>query len=171
MSRGDPRGNVSRQMQYSYMQLAVSDVEFLKELLTAFGEAFREFDTYQSAVPSDAYLRKLLSRPHFIALVAMNDAKKVVGGAVAYELEKFEQDRREIYIYDLAVLESHRRKGIAPGLIEELKRLAKERDAYVIFVQADKTDAVAIRLYESLGTKQDVYHFDIMVDLCSLNPR
>jgi aminoglycoside 3-N-acetyltransferase I len=158
-------------MHYSYMQLAVSDVEFLKELLTVFGEAFREFDTYQSAVPSDAYLRKLLSRPHFIALVAMNDAKKVVGGAVAYELEKFEQDRREIYIYDLAVLESHRRKGIAPGLIEELKRLAKERDAYVIFVQADKTDAVAIRLYESLGTKQDVYHFDIMVDLCSLNPR
>jgi hypothetical protein len=61
------------------MQLAVSDVEFLKELLTVFGEAFREFDTYQSAVPSDAYLRKLLSRPHFIALVAMNDAKSLAG--------------------------------------------------------------------------------------------
>ncbi|MGH6819457.1 MAG: GNAT family N-acetyltransferase, partial [Methylocella sp.] len=89
----------------------------------------------------------------------------------AYELEKFEQDRREIYIYDLAVLESHRRKGVATRLIEELKRLAKERDAYVIFVQADKTDAVAIRLYESLGTKEDVYHFDIMVDLLCSNPR
>ncbi len=83
----------------------------------------------------------------------------------AYELQKFEQDRREIYIYDLAVLEPHRRKGIAARLIEELKRLVKERDAYVIFVQAHKTDAVAIRLYESLGTKEDVYHFDIMVDL------
>jgi aminoglycoside 3-N-acetyltransferase I len=158
-------------MRYSYMQLAVSDVGLLKELLTVFGEAFREFDTYQSAVPSDAYLRKLLSRPHFIALVAMNDEKKVVGGLVAYELEKFEQDRREIYVYDLAVLESHRRKGIATRFIDELKRLAKERNAYVIFVQADKTDAVAIRLYESLGSKQDVYHFDITVDLCSSNPR
>ena len=58
---------------------------------------------------------------------------------MAYELEKCEQDRRELYIYDLAILESHRRKGIATRLIEELKRLAKERDAYVIFVQADKT--------------------------------
>ncbi len=158
-------------MRYSYMQLAVSDVGLLKELLTVFGEAFREFDTYQGAVPSDAYLRTLLSRPHFIASVAMNDEKEVVGGLVAYELEKFEQDRREIYIYDLAVLESHRRKGIAMQLIEELKRAAKERDAYVIFVQADKTDAAAIRLYESLGAKEDVYHFDIMVDPFSSNPR
>ncbi len=158
-------------MHYSYMQLAVSDSWLLRELLTAFGEAFKEFETYQSAVPSDAYLRTLLSRPHFIASVAMNDEKKVIGGLVAYELEKFEQDRREIYIYDLAVLESHRRKGIATRLIEELKHLAIERDAYVIFVQADKTDAVAIRLYESLGTKEDVYHLDIKVDLPYSNLR
>lgn len=158
-------------MRYSYMQLAVSDVGILKELLRVFGEAFREFETYQTAVPSDAYLQTLLARPYFIASVAMNDEKKVVGGLVAYELEKFEQDRREIYIYDLAVLESHRRKGIATRLIEELRRLAKERDAYVIFVQADKTDAVAIRLYESLGIKEDVYHFDIMVDPFYSNPR
>lgn len=156
-------------MHYSYMQLAVSDSRLLKELLTVFGEAFNEFDTYQSAVPSDAYLRTLLSRPHFIASIAMNDEKKVVAGLVAYELEKFEQDRREIYIYDLAVLESHRRKGIATRLIKELKRLAKERDAYVIFVQADKTGAVAIRLYETLGTKEDVCHFDIKVDLPNSN--
>jgi aminoglycoside 3-N-acetyltransferase I len=158
-------------MRYSYRRLAVSNVGLLKELLTVFGEAFREFDTYQSAVPSDAYLRTLLSRPHFIASVAMNDEKKVVGGLSAYELEKFEQDRREIYIYDLAVLESHRRKGIATRLIDELKRLAKERNAYVIFVQADETDTVAIQLYESLGSKDDVYHFDFTVDLCSSNPR
>ncbi len=158
-------------MHYSYMQLGASNSGLLKKLLTVFGEAFEEFDTYQSAVPCDAYLRTLLSRPHFIASVAMSDEKKVVGGLVAYVLEKFEQDRREIYIYDLAVLEFHRRKGIATRLIDELKRLAIERDAYVIFVQADRTDAVAIRLYESLGTKEDVYHFDIKVDFPNSNLR
>jgi aminoglycoside 3-N-acetyltransferase I len=67
-------------MRYSYRRLAVSDVGLLKELLTVFGEAFREFDTYQSAVPSDVYLRTLLSKPHFIASVAMKDEKKIVGG-------------------------------------------------------------------------------------------
>jgi aminoglycoside 3-N-acetyltransferase I len=143
-------------------QLSSSDVALLKELLKVFGEAFEDLDTYQSAIPRDAYLRLLLSKPHFIVLVAMDD-NAVVGGLAAYELEKFEQDRREIYIYDLAVSQHHRRKGIATKLINQLKGLAKERSAYVIFVQADQGDTAAIRLYESLGTKEDVHHFDISV--------
>jgi len=150
-------------MSYTYTQLAGSDVEILKRLLEVFGEAFNEIDTYQAAVPDDAYLGALLSKPHFIVIVALSD-NKVVGGLAAYELEKFEQDRREIYIYDLAVSENHRRKGIARSLINELKGLAKLRKAYVIYVQADREDDPAIRLYESLGTREDVYHFDIAVD-------
>ncbi len=141
--------------------LATDDVTLLKALLGVFAEAFDDRDSYQSAVPTDAYLASLLSKPHFIALVAM-DGDRVVGGLAAYELEKFEQDRREIYIYDLAILESHRRRGLATGLIEELKRLAKKRNVYVIYVQADYADPPAIKLYESLGTKEEVLHFDII---------
>jgi aminoglycoside 3-N-acetyltransferase I len=92
------------------------------------------------------------------------DKNEVVGGLAAYELEKFEQDRREIYIYDLAVNEHHRRKGVATELINNLKRIAKARKAYIIYVQADKGDDPAIKLYESLGIREDVYHFDIPVD-------
>ena len=150
-------------MDHAYRQLLSSDVAILKALLKVFGEAFQEIDTYQSAVPSDAYLETLLSRQHFIALVATVGGE-VVGGLAAYELEKFEQDRREIYIYDLAILEQHRRKGIATQLIKKLKRVAKERDAYVVFVQADRGDTPAIRLYESLGSRESVFHFDISMD-------
>jgi aminoglycoside 3-N-acetyltransferase I len=96
-------------------------------------------------------------------VVVVTDGDKVIGGLAAYELEKFEQDRREIYIYDLAVSEHHRRKGVATQLIDELRHVATRRRAYVIFVQADKGDIPAIRLYESLGTKEDVFHFDIAV--------
>jgi len=39
----------------------------------------------------------------------------------AYELRKFEQERSEVYIYDLAVASAHRREGIATALIERLK--------------------------------------------------
>jgi aminoglycoside 3-N-acetyltransferase I len=150
-------------MEYSYKQLSGDDVELFKNLLKVFGEAFDELSTYQDAVPSDSYLQSLLNKPHFIALIAQN-GDEVVGGIAAYVLEKFEQDRREIYIYDLAVAESHRRKGIATALIKNLQRIAKERAAYVIFVQADQGDIAAIKLYESFGTREDVYHFDIPVD-------
>jgi aminoglycoside 3-N-acetyltransferase I len=147
-------------VEYAFKHLAWSDVSVLKALLAVFGEAFGETETYQGAVPSDAYLDALLRKPHFIAVVALQ-GERVVGGLAAYELEKFEQARSEVYIYDLAVREGDRRKGVATGLIRALGRIAKERGAYVMFVQADLVDDPAIRLYESLGTREDVLHFDI----------
>jgi aminoglycoside 3-N-acetyltransferase I len=147
---------------YSFAQLTTADVRLLKELLRVFGEAFEDVATYQGAVPSDDYLQSLLAMPHFIVIVAQRDGE-VVGGLAAYELQKFERNRREIYIYDLAVAEEHRRRHVATGLINELKRIAKSRAAYVIYVQADHGDAPAIALYESLGRREDVFHFDIDV--------
>jgi aminoglycoside 3-N-acetyltransferase I len=147
-------------MDYRYEQISAGDLPILKSLLAVFGEAFGEPETYQGAVPSDAYLGALLKKPHFIALAALRGGE-VVGGLAAYELEKFEQARSEIYIYDLAVREGDRRKGVATSLIRALGRIAQERGAYVMFVQADHGDDPAIRLYESLGTREDVFHFDI----------
>ncbi len=150
-------------MNYSYKQLAETDVVLMKKLLKVFGDAFEDIKSYQGAVPSDTYLRTLLSKKPFIVVVALDESRAVVGGLTAYQLDKFEQDRREIYIYDLAVLMAHRRKGIATALINNLRTIAKKRKAYVIFVQADHGDMPAIKLYESLGKREDVYHFDIEV--------
>src|SRR5262249_35397602 len=91
---------------YTYRRLTCADVLLLKELLRVFAEAFGEVDTYQHFMPSDEYLTRLMSQQHFIALVAMK-GEEIVGGLAAYELDKFEQDRREIYIYDLARLPTH----------------------------------------------------------------
>jgi len=144
----------------SFVQLGRSDVARLKRLLAVFGEAFQDMAAYQAAVPREGYLESFLTDERCITVVATND-EEVVGGLVAYELPKFEQERKEFYIYDLAVLEAHRRRGIATGLIETLKSIARTRGAYVIYVQADRGDAPAIALYESLGVREDVLHFDI----------
>src|SRR5690606_5892520 len=105
-----------------------------------------------------------------LALVAL-DGSIVVGGLAAYELRKFEQQRSEIYIYDLAVNTRYRRQGIATALIAKLKRIAKARGAYVIFVQADTgvEDEPAIALYTKLGIREKVLHFDIAVESDSDN--
>ena len=137
-----------------------SDVVEFRSLLALFGAAFDDRKTYLSAQPDDDYLRRLLASDTFIA-VATFDGMTVIGGLAAYVLPKFEQARSEIYIYDLAVHEQHRRKGVATSLIGELKRLAAERGAYVIYVQADYGDDAAIALYSKLGTREDVMHFDI----------
>lgn len=143
-------------------RLAPDDIAPMRRLLAMFGEAFDEVATYTAKQPGDAYLAELLGGDTFIALAAL-DGERVVGGLTAYELKKFEQARSEIYIYDLAVAESHRRRGIATGLIERMKTIAGERGAYVVIVQADLGDDPAIALYTKLGKREDVLHFDIDV--------
>jgi aminoglycoside 3-N-acetyltransferase I len=130
-------------------------------LLAVFAKAFDDAESYVSAPPSDNYLNTLIGRDDFIPLVAVSDGA-VVGGLAAYVLRKFEQERSEIYIYDLAVDENYRRRGIATGLINKLREIAREKGAWVIYVQADHGDDPATKLYESLGTREDVLHFDIM---------
>ncbi len=125
-----------------------------------FGRAFDEMETYTGDQPADAYLEDLLGGGPFIAVAAL-EGETVIGGLAAYELKKFEQARSEIYIYDLAVDENHRRRGVATGLIEHLKGIAVERGAYVIYVQADLGDDPAVALYTKLGIREDVLHFDI----------
>lgn len=151
--------------RYDIRQLAPDDLELIDELLSVFGAAFDDEKTYAGKRPGAEYMRRLLGSDYFIALAALSD-EKVVGGIAAYELKKFERERSEIYIYDLAVVEKHRRKGIATALIRELKKIAAARGAYVIFVQADTgvEDEPAIALYTKLGEREDVLHFDIPVE-------
>lgn len=151
-------------------QLGSHEVAVMEALLGTFGEVFNDVETYTGNRPRVEYLRRLLDSEYFIALAALKEGC-VVGGLAAYELKKFEQERSEIYIYDLAVSEEHRREGIATALIEKLKKIATERGAYVLFVQADTAvgDEPAIALYTKLGVREDVLHFDIPVSRNSNN--
>ena len=143
-------------------RLGPGEAAAFAELNAVFAVAFDDPDSYAGDPPGEAYLEGLLAKPHIIPLVAIADGE-IVGGLVAYELDKFERRRREVYIYDLAVREDWRRRGVATALIEHLRIIAGDRDAWVMFVQADHVDPPAIALYESLGTREEVLHFDIPV--------
>lgn len=147
-------------MQYEARILGADDLATLRGMLSVFGEAFDDRGTYTAAQPDDAYLAQLLGSAGFVAIAAVTRSE-VVGGLAAYVLPKFEQARSEVYIYDLAVAESHRRRGVATAMIRKLQERAAELGAWVIYVQADIGDDPAIALYTKLGTREEVLHFDI----------
>lgn len=149
-------------MHFDLQRLGPRDLERLRQLNALFGEAFAEPETYLGRPPDDAWLQALLAKPEVVALVALAD-QEVAGGLVAYELDKFEQARREVYIYDLAVAEPWRRQGVATSLIGRLQEIAAERGAWVVYVQADHGDDAAIALYGKLGVREEVLHFDLPV--------
>mgnify|MGYP001209317999 CR=1 FL=1 len=142
--------------------LDATQVDTMQAMVRLFAEVFGDAESHARHAPSSTYLEQLLASDTFIAIAALED-EGVVAGLAAYELRKFEQERSEIYIYDLAVAESHRRQGLATALIETLQDIAAARGAWVIFVQADHGDDPAVALYTKLGTREDVMHFDIPV--------
>ena len=144
-------------------RLRPGDLGLLRQLNALFGDVFGEPETYGAHPPDDDWCRDLLSREDLILLVAA-DGERIVGGLAAYVLRKFEQARSEIYIYDLAVAEDRRREGIAIALIEEVRRIGRERGVWTIFVQADivPEDEPARRLYRKLACEEiTALHFDI----------
>ncbi|AWN37494.1 AAC(3)-I family aminoglycoside N-acetyltransferase [Methylobacterium radiodurans] len=149
-------------MSRSVRRLGPADIAALRALNALFADAFGDRETYAGAPPADAWLAGLLAKEHIVVLAAER-AGEVVGGLVAYTFDKVERMRREIYIYDLAVAEAHRRRGVATDLIAHLRGIAAACGAWVVFVQADHGDDPAIALYGKLGTREEVLHFDIPV--------
>jgi aminoglycoside 3-N-acetyltransferase I len=146
-------------MTFSVERLGDADTGLMRRLNELFARVFMEPESYKPA-PSESYFARVLARTDVIVLAAVADGD-VVGGLVAYVLEKLEQERSEIYIYDLAVAEHCRRRGVATALIAEVQAIARRVGAWVVYVQADYVDAPAVALYEKLGTREEVLHFDI----------
>ncbi len=141
-------------------RLGSADVAHLRRLNLVFADAFADFKNYADEPPSEIYLKELLAKDHVIAIVALS-GDEVLGGLVAYELDKSETARREVYIYDLAVRAEHRRRKVATAVLECLFGIAARREAWVIYVQADQADEPAIALYKRLGARRQVLHFEI----------
>ena len=111
----------------TYQILTSDDLGLMRDLLRLYGDVFEMADIYHANQPDDAYLQHLLKRDDFISIIARN-GMGVIAGLSGYVLHKFEQNRREFYIYDLAVHPDWRRMKVATNLIEQLKAEARRRD-------------------------------------------
>ncbi len=142
----------------SIRRLGPTDGGDLRRLNRLFAHVFEE-DSLLDGGPGAAADRDWLGDVRNVALVA-DEGARIVGGLVAYRLDKNE-GRREFYLYDLAVAADARRQGVATALIEALREVARKAGAWVIYVQADLGDEPAITLYERLSAREQVLHFDI----------
>jgi ribosomal protein S18 acetylase RimI-like enzyme len=94
----------------------------------------------------------LLADPRTLMLVAF-DAERPVGFVLAHELPRRHGDRSGLFVYEVDVAETHRRRGIAAALLARLAALARERGIRSGFVLTDQDNGPANALYESAGGK------------------
>lgn len=151
-------------MDYTLLRLGTDNVDALRSLNALFADVFDDTQSYSEQPPSDAYMREFLADDHHIVLVAQN-AGRVIGGLVAYHLPKFERERSEVYVYDLAVSTEHHHQGIGKALMTKVREVAQSLGAYVVFVQADEADD-AVEFYRALNPSEEIAtrNFDFTIN-------
>lgn len=140
-------------------RLHENDHDLLSDLVDLFNEVFEE----GSNKGSKAQLKKLLQKPDFHAIVAFSDGG-VIGGATAYELERYYNDKRELFIYDIAVKTAFHNKGIGKSLMNYLKTYGQETELECIFVEAMADEDQANMFYKStIGEGANVIQYTIEI--------
>ena len=107
---------------------------------------------------SEAYLERLLASPSFWAVAAFEDGR-VVGGLTAHTIPMTRSQSAELFVFDLAVHEDFRRRGIGGRLVATLRALAAEAGISEVFVPADEDDTHALEFYRSLAGRESAVSF------------
>jgi ribosomal protein S18 acetylase RimI-like enzyme len=82
-------------------------------------------------------------------------------------VEVLHPDKRgELFLNEIAVVDQARRRGVARALIEELKRLGRERRCVSMWVLTDEDNSPAMSLYRGTGGVWDgdvqvMFEFDL----------
>jgi aminoglycoside 3-N-acetyltransferase I len=113
-------------------------------------DVVRKLATYER--PGDP--QALLADPRTLMLVAF-DGDDPVGFVLAHELPRRHGPRAKLFLYEVDVAETHRRRGIASELLARLGELARDRGIRTGFVLAEPDNGPANALYRSVGGATD----------------
>jgi ribosomal protein S18 acetylase RimI-like enzyme len=100
--------------------------------------------------PIDPQLtREFLADPRHHIVVAIDNGQ-VVGFASGVHYVHPDKPP-EMWINEVGVAPSHRRRGLAKAVLQSLLQIARERNCSSAWVLTDQTNEAAIALYESAG--------------------
>jgi aminoglycoside 3-N-acetyltransferase I len=136
-------------------RLSSADIAVARQTFAVMLEAFEE----EPSVLSDVYLERLLTRQDFWVFSA-SIGGEVIGGLTAHTLPMTRNESEEVFVYDIAVLQSFRRLGAGRMLIDSLRQAARDVGITVVFVPVDEVDEEASEFYRSLqGAESPVRFF------------
>ncbi len=127
------------------VRLTQTDKALGKQLFVLMASVFDE----DAEVLGDPYVEAILSNPAFWAL-AVWDGDTLLGGLTAHALPMTRSAGKELFIYDLAVLPDHQRRGAGRALVQTLRQQAAAEGFDNVFVPADVEDTHALEFYRAL---------------------
>ncbi len=112
-----------------------------------------EMDEVVGVSVDPAYMRAFLAddRHYFVVAYA---GEEPVGYVFGYRLARFDGRRPQVLLFEIGVVEQHRRKGIGRALIENLKMTAKADGCGRMTVPTSRSNEAAMALYRSAGGEE-----------------
>jgi aminoglycoside 3-N-acetyltransferase I len=137
--------------------LGTDDASKFASLIKIFREVFEHED---SEAPAEQYLKSLLEKSDFLALVATHKGE-IVGGLTVYLLQGYYDTKPIAYIYDVGVRPDFQRKGVGQALIDFMLRYCKSNGIEEMYVAAEADDEPALGFYHKTNFDNvlDVKHF------------
>ncbi len=109
--------------------------------------------------PTAAAAEQFLSSPgHYLLFAYADDAEDGAVGAIGMisGVETTHPDKgTEMFLYELGVVPTARKRGIATELIRALAALAKARGCYGMWVDVDADNAAALATYRRAGAQKE----------------
>jgi len=115
-------------------------------------EVERFAEAFDDPVVRGSTRQFLADERHHLLLGYLDD--RPAGFVSAVEILHPDKVRPEVFLNEIGVAESAQRRGVARALVEELKRVARDRGCQSMWVLTDDENAAAKRLYETTGGRQ-----------------
>jgi ribosomal protein S18 acetylase RimI-like enzyme len=116
-------------------------------------EAVQAARSLFDAAPDPQATRRFLTAPTHHLLVAYDGGDTPVGFVSGVELTHPDKGT-EMFLYELGVDESARRRGVGARLVQALAELAREQGCYDMWVLADADNAAAQATYARAGGRE-----------------
>jgi ribosomal protein S18 acetylase RimI-like enzyme len=104
--------------------------------------------------PREDATRRFLAEPGHHLLFALGDDERALGFVSGVETTHPDKGT-EMFLYELAVDEPFRRRGIGRALVEALAAIARERGCHGMWVAVDDGDEPALATYRSAGADDE----------------
>ena len=100
--------------------------------------------------PTEEWTAKFLASDGHHLLLAVGDEGRAIGFVSGVETTHPDKGT-EMFLYELAVHEDHRNRGVGRALVRALADLARKRGCYGMWVLTDSDNAAALAAYTAAG--------------------
>ena len=104
-------------------------------------------------MPSDSAAAFLANDANYLIVAEVSG--KIIGVVLAYRLDRIDHPSGQLFVYDVEVAASHRRRRVGRALMGHVRDVVEREQLKEAFVLTTRDNAAAIALYSSTGAIAD----------------